>query len=78
MFAVRIAETAPWGIHRSPLPGTASDYKSKQLKGVWHRVFPVDGKEISALRMLEHHIDKFAPTSGNGILISDEALRKFA
>ena len=77
MFKIRIAESAPWAIHRIPSFGTASAYKSKQLKGVWHRVFPVDAKEIHALRLLDHQEHKFAPTSGNGVLISDTALRQF-
>jgi hypothetical protein len=47
------------------------------MKGFFHRVFPVDARENSALRMLEHHVDKFAPANGNGILITDEALKKF-
>jgi hypothetical protein len=77
MFKIRIAESAPWAIHRVTSFGTGSAYKSKQLKGVWHRVFPVDAREIHALRLLDHQEHKFAPTSGNGVLISDTALRQF-
>jgi len=78
MFKVRVAENSPWAIHRTLKSGTILDYLSKQLSGIWHRVWPIDGREISALRLMAHQEEKFAPTNGNGILISDEALRKIA
>jgi len=77
MFALRNTEVDPVVI--VPVIGDTgkSGYRSKVVKGVWHRIFSVSGREVSALRMLEHRVEKYAPLSGGGILISDAALRKF-
>lgn len=53
------------------------------ILGRFHRVFPASAKEVFALQMLEHRVEKFAPATcngddrGNGILITAEAFRKF-
>ena len=47
-----------------------------QLSGTWHIVMPHTAREVLALQMLEHQIDKFAPAEGNGVLISESAHRK--
>lgn len=39
-------------------------------------VTPSNSKEVLALQMLEHGVDKFAPASGNGVIITQEAHRK--
>ena len=52
-------------------------FEEKQLPGVWHRIHPDTSRDVMALRMLEHRREKFAPAHGNGVIISDAALRKF-
>lgn len=44
------------------------------LLGKWLRVFPQTARDVSFLRMLEHRVDKFAPASGVGVLISTRSL----
>jgi hypothetical protein len=39
-------------------------------------VSPSNSKEVLALQLLEHGVDKFAPASGNGVIITQEAHRK--
>lgn len=39
-------------------------------------VMPSNSKEVLALQLLEHGVDKFAPASGNGVIITQEAHRK--
>ena len=77
MFALRNVEVDPTVIVQTEGFSGKIGFNSKAIRGVWHRIFPVNGREISALRMLDHRVEKFAPFFGNGILISDAALRKF-
>jgi hypothetical protein len=77
MFAIRIKEKMPEGIARNDRAGRSVPYDHERLKGRWWRVYPVNGREVSALRMLEHRAEKFAPARGNGILVSDAALSKY-
>lgn len=39
-------------------------------------VTPSSWKEVLALQLLEHGVDKFAPANGNGVIITQEAHRK--
>lgn len=39
-------------------------------------VTPSSSKEVLALQLLEHGVDKFAPANGNGVIITQEAHRK--
>jgi hypothetical protein len=59
--------------HRTQVSDTV---KTVQLSGTWHLVMPHTAREVLALQMLEHQIDKFAPADGNGVLISESAHRK--
>jgi hypothetical protein len=77
MFALRKPEKPAVGIIRVNDPGKAVPYDKMQLSGKWWRVFPVDSREVSALRMLDMHTDKFAPAVGNGLLVSDAAIRRY-
>jgi hypothetical protein len=45
--------------------------------GKFFRVVPQTPREIAALRLLTHRVDKFAPADGNGAIVSGEALEKF-
>lgn len=44
------------------------------LIGKWLRVFPQTARDVSFLQMLEHRVDKFAPASGVGVLVSTRSL----
>ena len=59
--------------HRTQI---ADSVKTVQLAGTYHLVMPHTAREVLALQMLEHQIDKFAPAEGNGVLISESAHRK--
>lgn len=50
--------------------------KTVKLAGIYHLVMPHTAREVLALQMLEHQIEKFAPAEGNGVLISEAAHRK--
>ncbi|MBU6170616.1 MAG: hypothetical protein KGQ87_03865 [Verrucomicrobia bacterium] len=59
--------------HRTQI---ADSVRTVQLAGTYHLVMPSNAREVLALQMLEHQIDKFAPAEGNGVLISESAHRK--
>lgn len=46
----------------------------KILNGSHCRVIPSSAKEVFLLRMLDHCVDKFAPTRGNGIILTNRAI----
>lgn len=48
------------------------------LKGTHVRVSPKNAREVMALQFLEHRRDKFAPASGNGIILTIEGLEKIS
>lgn len=54
-----------------------TSFESYELKGTYYKIIPSNAKEVFALQMLEHRVDKFAPAEGNGILITEQALAKF-
>ncbi len=43
---------------------------------VMHLVMPYSWREVFALQLLEHQVEKFAPAIGNGVLITDAAHKK--
>lgn len=42
--------------------------------GSFSLVFPDNAREVLALQMMEHRIDKFAPSTGGGVLVSNHYL----
>lgn len=50
--------------------------EGRTYKGMLHKVRPTNAKEVFALQMLEHRVEKFAPENGNGIFITPAALAK--
>lgn len=60
-----------------PRPDNLSDIKfgTEIRSGHWWRVFPRNGKDVKFLQFLDHHIDKFAPADGDGLLISNRGMR---
>jgi hypothetical protein len=51
-------------------------YKVIERQDTCLRVSPSNAKEVLALQLLEHGVDKFAPAAGNGVVITQEAHRK--
>lgn len=51
---------------------------TEALRGTFYRVFPQTPREILALQLLEHRTEKHAPAHGDGVLLTPEALAKFA
>jgi len=51
--------------------------KTKDMKGSFWRVWPINAKEVFAIQMLEHQMEKFAPYNGTGIILTEEACDKF-
>ena len=53
-----------------------STYLTKRVPGLWYRVKVSTFDELTALRGLAHEKEKFAPAEGEGVLISERAMRK--
>ena len=49
---------------------------TRQIAGIMHLVMPHTAREVLALQMLEHQVEKFAPATGNGVLITEAAHQK--
>ena len=49
---------------------------TRQIAGTMHLVMPHSAREVLALQMLEHQVEKFAPAIGNGVLITEAAHAK--
>ena len=52
-------------------------YIGKIIPGTFYRVSPQTSAEILALQTLEIHREKFSPASGDGVIVSPEALMQF-
>lgn len=50
------------------------DVSSKKLFGRYMRVKPTTGVDVLFLQMLQHGVDKFAPTTGDGIIVPAEVI----
>ena len=66
---MRNVEPQPRGICRE------SGWKSKPLKGDWSRVYPTTWRHIHFLQLLNHNVDKYAPSTGEGVLVRTDKLR---
>ena len=51
-------------------------YAEQTVSGRFWRVSPTTAHEVAALQMMENQFDKFPPASGNGIIVSAEAMAK--
>lgn len=76
MFPERIKMTNPRVILPTENERGAVSWDRGTVVGKFFRVVPETPREIAALRMLDHRIDKFAPAEGNGAIVSAEALAK--
>lgn len=52
--------------------------KPQKLKGAWYRVFPSSSSDVLRIQDLDHHVDKFSPAEGGGVLISARAMHSIA
>jgi hypothetical protein len=49
-------------------------YVTSQVLGDFYLVYPTNSTEIGYLQLLDHQAEKFAPATGNGILIRTSTL----
>jgi len=47
----------------------------KMLYGQFYLVFPKTSKEVEALMLAEHQVEKFAPERGDGVVVSAQFLK---
>ncbi len=73
----KTAEYNPSVIERYKDPACIKDRVDVRVsgkKGKFYRVFPMSAREVEYVASMEHGVDKFAPESGNGILVSSRLL----
>lgn len=75
LFKDRIKATNPHAIGIVYDKRGNPKFETEQKQGVFFRVIPTCIKEINALKMLEHRFDKFAPATGDGVLITAAAMK---
>lgn len=70
-----VSEYAPHVIYPVEVPqGEPPQFKEEYLSGQWMRVFPRTGMDVQFLRNTEHHLDRFAPASGPGVILAARLL----
>jgi hypothetical protein len=74
-FQVRMAEHNPMVIIPTENRQTGLTYETKQLIGKFTRVMPSE-KDHAPLCLMQHRFDKFAPASGNGVILTNEILKQ--
>ena len=77
MFSLREKIKNPEVIMPDKNGRTSESYSRAELTGTYWRVYPTSAREVSALRLLDHRVDKFAPATGSGIIVTEAALAKF-
>jgi hypothetical protein len=75
-FKLRTLETNPRVIIRKDMI-TGSQFVEHELKGQYYRILPFGEKDIYAVSMMAHREDKWAPSRGNGIILTKEIVAKF-
>jgi len=50
-------------------------FSTRTLQGQFRHVFPTSWHEIKTLQRMKHRVDKFAPASNGGILITEDAFQ---
>jgi hypothetical protein len=54
---------------------SAPTFETKELPGMnWIRVFPQNAADVLYLQLLVQHVDKFAPSTGHGVIVKRDAL----
>lgn len=69
-------ESNPTVIVRTSKPGEAYDSETRQHPGEFARVNVKTGEDLSFMRLLQHGIDYFAPSNGDGILVKAHLLKR--
>jgi hypothetical protein len=57
---------------------TGQPYNSENRKynGKLARVRPITGEDVRLIQLMRHQIDYFAPTSGDGLLVNPDLLKR--
>ena len=61
-------------VKTTPTNSAASEVEPGRLQGMWYLVFPTTSTDIIRMQGIRHHVDKFTPTDGKGMLISPRAM----
>lgn len=70
-----VSEYAPRVIYPVEVPhGEPAQFREEHLSGQWLRVFPQTGMDVRFLRSTEHHLDRFAPANGPGVILATRFL----
>ena len=78
LFKFRTKENDPLVIKRSESPNNLGySFDEQRVSGKFFRVIPMTINDINALCMLDHRVDKFAPSEGHGVIVSQQALENF-
>lgn len=78
LFAYKQAITDPVVIDVTTRTGSQEpSFESRQLKGDFYLVRPSTAKEVFALQMLEHRVEKFAHKDSGAIVLTKTAVEKF-
>lgn len=79
LFPFRQTVTDPTVIVRKTRPGSDEPhFAGEQLLGNFVLVHPKTPREIYALQMLDHRIEKWAQKDGSGVVLTPLAALKFA
>jgi hypothetical protein len=75
MFDYKTKEIAPEVVIKKEV-GNVYTFETGRVPGVFFRVIPDGFREIFLIQMLEQYREKFAPAKGNGVLISESAMKQ--
>ena len=73
-FKIRTREDNPMVIKRIDNYHTSYTFEQRIVTGVYYRVHPSIA-DYTALCMMEHRVEKFAPAVGNGVIIRADVLK---
>ena len=78
LFAYKQSVTDPVVIDVTMRTGSQEpSFESRQLNGDYYLVRPSTAKEVFALQMLEHRVEKFAHKDSGAIVLTQTAVEKF-
>jgi hypothetical protein len=76
IFSIATKVTDPMAIMPSESRfNNDQSFSARQLTGKFRHVFPTTWHEIKVIRGMKHRVEKFAPASNGGILITEEAFQ---
>ena len=71
-----VLETDPLVIVCISKPGEPYNSENRRYNGKLARVKPISGEDVRLIQLLRHQIDYFAPTSGDGLLVNPDLLKR--